>query len=186
MGGFRGKRRTIQKGWCSKGRDSSSRSTSDPSRGCPLTKSGSKAAGPDLGKSHYSWTVEDGRGTSPPRAHSATPTAGLWLIPLCPGLFQSLIPWPEASLSQPRDIPQREHAGEASGVSRARGTGTAQASPGGTSGVQPCPGHVTGVLTSPGTRAQTSALGVWTCPLSQALFLTSVCPPRPTEHQPAP
>lgn len=58
------------------------------------------------------------------RGLTPAPTAGLWLIPLCPGLFQSLISWPGASPSQPRDIPQREHAGEASGVSGARGRRT--------------------------------------------------------------
>lgn len=165
-----------------------------------LTVSGSKVVGPTqenattLGRRRTD-VGQALRGLTP------APTAGLWLIPLCPGLFQSLISWPGASPSQPRDIPQREHAGEASGVSGARGAAqravpphTAQASPGGTSDARPCQGHVTGVPTSPGTEAsvlQTRARGDLSLggldlsPLTGPV-LTSVCPPRPTEHRPAP
>lgn len=163
LGRAGGKRRTNTKGPVFPRRGPLLTEHSWPIQEMSLTVSGSKVVGPTqenattLGRRRTD-VGQALRGLTP------APTAGLWLIPLCPGLFQSLISWPGASPSQPRDIPQREHAGEASGVSGARGAAqravpphTAQASPGGASGARPCQGHVTGVPTSPGTEAQRPA-----------------------------
>lgn len=155
---------------------------------------GSKVARPDPGKATTLGLRRTDAGQAV-RGLTPAPTAGLWLIPFCPGLFRSLVAWPEASLSQPRDIPQRERK---RGLRGQRSSGTLRRgafpltqhrrAPGGSQAPSPvrarhrCP-HIPwnrGTASYRLERGKTSALGVWTCPLSQVLFLLPSVPQDPS------